>query len=133
MGAAVSCRWSGFSSCSTVAGFAAYLARALDFFGTGLNILQLVAGAVAAMLLLTALTLAWPRSPALWRTAFALNAIDLAVDVSISLWTGGDIGNPMRFCRMHANSVSLVLVINLGWPGVRRVLGALAAMVPLNP
>lgn len=69
------------------AGFAAWLVTGLDFFRTGLNGAQVLSIVVAAMLLLTAVALLWPRGLWLLRAAFGMNAFAVLAVLAVSLWT----------------------------------------------
>ncbi len=102
-----------------IAGFAGSLARALDFFGTGLNAAQVMAGSVVVTLVLSACALALPRSTWLLRTALGLETVDLLAVLGLSAWyalASSDAGtpNPMHFYWMHATAAGLVFAINIG-------------------
>lgn len=100
-----------------VAAFAGWLATQLDFFRTGVNAAQVLSALAAAMLVSTAVTLAWPRWTWLWKTNFGLNALALVAVVSISGWTAltaGTSNNPMWLYWRHAGAVVALLAIDLG-------------------
>ena len=97
--------------------FAAWLALELDFSRTGLNVGQVLAGLVAAMLVLTAITLASPRWPWSWKASFALEAIALASVLAVSLWTAftaRTTSNPMWFYWRHCSALAALFAMNLG-------------------
>lgn len=104
---------------------ALWVASELDFFDTGLNGWQVLAAAVGAMLLLTAVALAWPRAAWLPRAAFGLNALALAVLLAVSAWTAltaGTSGNPMAFYWRHAAVLAALFGTNLAgawWAATR--------------
>ena len=98
------------------AGFAAWMVKELDFFHTGLNAAQVLAGMAVALLLLTAVALLWPRD--LWhlRAAFGLNAFAVLVVLAVSLWTAltaGTTSNPMWFYWPHATALVVLFAVNL--------------------
>ena len=99
------------------AAFAAWLATQLNFLSADINIAQVLSGLAAAILVLTALSLAWPRWEWAWKASFGLNAIVLLAVVSISVWTaltGGSSNNPMWFYWRHASVVGALFAIDLG-------------------
>jgi hypothetical protein len=101
-----------------VGAFAGYLACELDFFDTGINAAQFMAGSVVLTLVLSAGALAWSRSVALWRIAFGLEALDLLAVLALSAWysltsPSIDTPNPMHFYWMHFTAAGLVFAVNL--------------------
>lgn len=100
-----------------VAGFPAWLVKELDFFRTGFNGAQVLAGVAAVLLLATAVSLVWPQGDWLLRGASWLNAGALLAVPGVSLWmalTAGTASHPMRFYWPHAMALMALFAVNLG-------------------
>lgn len=98
------------------AGFAVWLSKELDFFHTGLNAAQVLAGLAAALLLATAGSLAWPQVSWLLRSTFGLNGCAVLAVLAVSLWmalSAGTTSNPMWFYWPHAAALVALFTVNL--------------------